>query len=99
MSICENMTCNDPRRCFAKGPSGGCSLLIETYPEGIKCPFAKPDRSVTNGKRYPINKSTAKPWTGMLTERTMRIKRERSVWGNESVHSSNNRTGGKFHRV
>ena len=97
MSICENMTCNDPRKCFAKGPSGGCSLLIETYPTGVKCPFAKPDRQVTDGKFYPINKSTAKPWVGMLTAREMKLKRE--IGENESVHGSNNRTGGKFHRV
>ena len=50
-----DVQCNDRRKCFAKNSRGGgvymCSLLHETYDDG-KCPFCKPERNVTKGKRY-----------------------------------------------
>ena len=49
------VVCNDRRKCFAKTSRGGyfytCSLLMENYDDG-KCPFCKPERNVTKGKRY-----------------------------------------------
>lgn len=43
--------CNDTRKCFAK-VFGGCMVLDTTYPEGKQCPFCKPTRNITKGKKY-----------------------------------------------
>lgn len=48
--------CNTEGPCFAKKEISGsmrCVCLHTTYPAGKKCPFQKPERDVTNGKRYP----------------------------------------------
>ena len=46
----NNPTCRDKRPCFARH-DGRCEILTEALPF---CPFCKPDRFVTNGKRYPF---------------------------------------------
>lgn len=43
--------CNDPRKCFAK-EFGGCLILDAPYPKGKPCPFCKPQRNITKGKKY-----------------------------------------------
>lgn len=48
--------CNDSRKCFGKTQTGSeCKVLTRTYRDG-KCPFCKPERDVTNGRRYPYSK-------------------------------------------
>lgn len=50
-------TCNDRKgECFARTERGTCDCLSTTYTIGIKCPFKKEHRRVTNGKYYPYNK-------------------------------------------
>lgn len=44
--------CNDKRKCFAQTIYHDCSLLLETYEDG-KCPFCKPEKTITNGRAYP----------------------------------------------
>jgi len=56
-------TCHERKKCFAKGPNGGCSLLITTYPEEGMCKFCKPFMDITAGKIYPQN-------TGYIRGRT-----------------------------
>lgn len=46
--------CYDTRKCFARGLTGKCGCLSVTYP-GKSCPFCKPKRDVTDGKKYPYN--------------------------------------------
>lgn len=83
--------CHDPRKCFAKGPSGGCSLLLETYPQGVKCKFCKPDRNFTNGKWYPVDSRYGNPKKLMV----MRVRDKR----NEGLRSNADRLGGRCHSV
>ena len=52
--------CNDARKCFAKRNTlekdkSICSILSSSYDDEV-CPFCKPDREVTKGKRYPLDK-------------------------------------------
>lgn len=47
--------CYTKGECFARSDKGRCSLLKTGYPDG-NCPFRKPDKEVTNGKRYPFDK-------------------------------------------
>ena len=102
MSVYGDTVCHDPRKCFAKGDFGGCSLLLETYPEGVECKFCKPNRAVTAGKYYPIKREIAKPWVGMNTGQILKLNqlnRGKKNNGDESVHSNGDRTGNKFHRI
>lgn len=49
--------CKDKRICFAQEDvffKTKCSILRESYDDG-KCPFCKPDKEVTKGKKYPRN--------------------------------------------
>lgn len=47
-----DLRCRDPRACFAR-KDGCCTVLRETYEhEKRACPFCKPERDVTKGKRY-----------------------------------------------
>lgn len=51
--------CKDARPCFARRETLEvgmyvCSALTSSYGEGL-CPFCKPERDVTSGKRYPYN--------------------------------------------
>lgn len=54
----SNISCNDPRPCFAKRKCGKskyrCGILIESYRSG-KCPFRKANASITKGQEYPYN--------------------------------------------
>jgi hypothetical protein len=66
--------CKDKRKCFAKVPRNfrtGCSILIKGYRDG-KCPFCKPDRDVTDGKRYSheMHYNEHKAWTALKTYRS-----------------------------
>lgn len=47
-------TCKDTRPCFAK-KGNRCGVLTKGYEKDGACPFAKPDREVTDGKRYPYS--------------------------------------------
>lgn len=55
-------TCNEEVECFAKVKRyicgfelTKCSALSRTDFWGKACPFAKPNREITNGKSYPFN--------------------------------------------
>ena len=55
--------CAERGKCFAKTEEGTCEILHAPNPHDYskppfkrgKCPFRKPDREITNGKRYPID--------------------------------------------
>lgn len=51
--------CVDSRPCFAQTTIRGgfkrCTVLTSAYEESNDCPFAKPDREVTDGVRYPYD--------------------------------------------
>lgn len=46
--------CNDTKVCFARREDGKCEILVTGYECDGDCKFCKPDREVTNGKKYPI---------------------------------------------
>lgn len=56
MSIRKNPICNDEAPCFARkldrNGASRCTILAKDYPFG-GCPFCKPKKEITNGKRYP----------------------------------------------
>ncbi len=65
MFAANQLTCHDSRLCFAKREgSVKCGVLIkhdirsnsDEYEDG-KCPFCKPLREYTNGKKYVKNKN------------------------------------------
>lgn len=48
--------CIDTRECFAKMRTGDryrCDCLTRSYDVDGDCPFCKPEKEITNGKRYP----------------------------------------------
>lgn len=51
--------CVDSRPCFAQTTIRGglkrCTALTSSYEEDGDCPFAKPDKEVTDGQRYPYD--------------------------------------------
>lgn len=56
----DTLRCSDPRPCFARevNPEGTgiCMILRDTYlNENKNCPFCKPEKEVTDGKRYPYD--------------------------------------------
>jgi len=56
----NTLRCRDTRPCFARevNPEGTgiCLILMDTYlNENRDCPFCKPEKEVTDGKRYPYN--------------------------------------------
>ena len=65
--------CNDTRNCFARNKRGGCLILKETYPAGVKCSFCKDEREVTKGKRFPVDKQYVDIHKGEAHARTMLI--------------------------
>lgn len=48
--------CNDKRKCFGRR-GDYCGILVHTGYKNGACPFAKPEREVTDGKRYPYSPS------------------------------------------
>lgn len=56
MRIRQNPYCYDDAPCFArkldKDGRGRCTILYREYIFG-GCPFCKPQKEITNGKRYP----------------------------------------------
>ena len=52
----ERGYCRDQRPCFSRVPGTRiCNCLIGiSYKDG-ECPFCKPEREVTNGRRYPYD--------------------------------------------
>ena len=55
-------SCDFKEECFARTTIGvcgfdipKCTILTSTVFNTTTCPFAKPDRSVTNGKAYPYD--------------------------------------------
>ena len=46
--------CPSDQPCFGKTIIGECKVLVTPYKAGT-CPFQKPERDVTKGKRYPYN--------------------------------------------
>lgn len=54
------LTCYDPRPCFARH-LGACTILTSTYDEADRpCPFCKPERAITKGKRYGYKKRVSR---------------------------------------
>ena len=47
--------CVDSRPCFGKSTyhPGKCTVLVQGYDHDGECPFCKPKREWTKGKRYP----------------------------------------------
>lgn len=99
MSVYGNTLCTDSRRCFARGPSGGCSLLIETYRRDGQCPFCKPRRDQTGDRIYPSTKTYEKPWIGAHNGNIMGLRGKKREINNESLHNNTDSLGGKYHRV
>lgn len=53
--------CRDTRECFARNKFRDCTILKATSSRDGACEFCKPDKEVTNGRRYPLNSQSAKP--------------------------------------
>ena len=51
----------DTRKCFARGISGSCTILMSPYMRDGACKFCKPDRDVTDGVKYPFDIEYGKP--------------------------------------
>ena len=55
----KNAKCHDTRNCFAKEYRKEvcfCNILVAPgYEKDSECPFCKPNKEITNGKRYPRN--------------------------------------------
>lgn len=94
-----NTICVDSRRCFAKGPYGGCSLLISAYEHDGECPFCKPRRDQTGDRIYPATKTYEKPWIGAHNGNIMGLRGKKREINNESLHNNTDSLGGKYHRV
>lgn len=95
----EHVYC-DTRKCFAKGPNCGCSLLTSVYKHDGECPFCKPRRDMTDGKLYPAGRMYTKPWTGLNTGEFVGFrKRSGGVKKNEGLYDNDDGSGGKYHRV
>ena len=65
MSKMEDTICHDSRECFAKkvGAITGiptCEILNKTYRADGMCAFCKPERSVTDGMKYPFDSNYGK---------------------------------------
>lgn len=60
--------CRDARYCFAESEYKNqkrCQILTETY-SGDQCPFCKPKKEETDGKKYPYDPFYC--WKGMKHE-------------------------------
>ena len=99
MSVYGNTLCTDSRRCFARGPSGGCSLLTEVYCRDGECPFCKPRRDQTGDRIYPSGKNYMKPWLGVSIGDYVGIRKRKGGASNEGLYGNDDGSGGKYHRI
>lgn len=52
--------CRDTRECFARNSVSECTILLKAPCNDGECRFCKPDKEVTKGRRYPLDKSHMK---------------------------------------
>lgn len=52
--------CRDSRECFARNRLDDCTILKSTYSREGACTFCKPDKEITNGRRYPHDEKKVK---------------------------------------